>query len=177
MELTAEGLQYGTITDKPVVYVANVGEEELGGPCVEAIKSYAEAHEAAFLSLSGHVEEEISELSSDEKGEYLQALGLEESGLVRLTRTVYSLLDLVTFYTVTTDLQAWTVPRGALAPQAAGRIHTDFEHGFIRAEVFHYADLVEAGSEHTIREVGKLRSEGKDYVVADGDIIHFLFNV
>jgi len=115
--------------------------------------------------------------SQMEKKEYLVAMGLERSSLARLVEAAYRLLDLITFYTITTDLQARTLRRGPTAPQAAGRIHSDFERGFIRAEVFHFEDLLKAGSDHHVREMGLLRTEGKGYVVQDGDIIHFLFNV
>jgi GTP-binding protein YchF len=169
--------EYGLITAKPVLYAANV--EEGGGDAAqrEALERYAAAQGAELVSITGKLEEEISELPAEEKREYLAAMGLERSGLERLVEAAYRLLDLVTFYTITTDLQAWTVRRGTHAPQAAGRIHSDFERGFIRAEVFHYDDLLRAGDEHHIRELGLMRSEGKGYVVQDGDVIHFLFNV
>ena len=116
-------------------------------------------------------------MSPEEKQEYLVEMGIGESGLVRLIKSSYRMLDLITFYTAATQLQAWTVKKDTSALKAAGKIHTDFERGFIRAEVFSYDDLVSAGSEHDVREAGKLRSEGKDYSVKDGDIIRFLFNV
>jgi len=169
--------RYGLITDKPVVYVANVDESDAAGAAGAAVSAYAGRTGAAYLALSAKVEQEISELPEADRQPYLQSLGLAESGLARLSRAVYGLLGLITFYTAATDLQAWTVRQGALAPQAAGRIHTDFERGFVRAEVYTYDDLVRLGSEHKVREAGHLRQEGRTYEVRDGDITHFLFNV
>jgi GTP-binding protein YchF len=171
--------RYGLITDKPLVLVANVdeGDSTGAGGAAGAVTAHAGRVGAASIALSARVEQEISELPEAERQGYLQALGLAESGLARLTRTVYGLLDLITFYTAATDLQAWTVRRGTLAPAAAGRIHTDFERGFIRAEVYTYDDLARLGSEHKVRESGHLRQEGHGYEVKDGDIVHFLFNV
>ena len=125
----------------------------------------------------GKLEEEISELPAGEKREYRDAMGLAESGLDRLIRTAYGLLNLITYYTAATELQAWTLLTGTPAAAAAGKIHTDFEHGFIRAEVFKYNDLIHYGSEKSVREHGHLRSEGREYIVQDGDIIKYLFNV
>ena len=172
--------RYGLITDKPVVYVANADEgvpAEAPEGSAAAVRALAESRGAAFLALSAKVEQEVSELPEAEKQGYLQALGLQESGLARLTRAVYGLLDLVTFYTAATDLQAWTIRRGTLAPAAAGRIHTDFERGFVRAEVYASDDLLRLGSEHAAREAGLLRQEGRSYHVRDGDVVRFLFNV
>jgi GTP-binding protein YchF len=169
--------EYGLITAKSVLYVLNVGEEEVDPASAERVRSHAAAESAEVVIISGKLEEEISELPAEEKKDYLEAMGLQRSGLERLIESAYRLLDLITFYTFTTDLQAWTVRRGTSAPQAAGRIHTDFEQGFVRAEVFHFDDLLQAGSDHYIREKGMLRTEGKGYIVQDGDIIHFLFNV
>jgi ribosome-binding ATPase len=165
------------ITDKPVVYVANVDESDASGAAGAAVEDHARRTGAACLALSARVEQEVSELREAEKQPYLDALGIAESGLARLTRTAYGLLDLITFYTAATDLQAWTIRRGTLAPQAAGRIHSDFERGFIRAEVYTHDDLVRLGSEHEVREAGHLRQEGHAYQVREADIIHFLFNV
>lgn len=168
--------EYGLITAKPVLYLANIGESGCDPGVMEALAGRAAEDGAPLLSLSGKIEEEISELAPEEKQEYLAAMGLEHSGLERLIEAAYGLLELITFYTITTALQAWTVRRGTPAPEAAGRIHSDFQRGFIRAEVFHFDDLLRAGSEQQIREQGLLRSEGKSYRVQDGDIIHFLFN-
>ncbi|MBN2551265.1 MAG: redox-regulated ATPase YchF [Spirochaetales bacterium] len=169
--------EYGLITAKSVLYVLNVGEEGCDPTLLEQVHGYAAGEGAEVVAISGKLEEEISELAAEEKKEYLEAMGLGRSGLERLIESAYRLLDLITFYTFTTDLQAWTVRRGTTAPQAAGRIHSDFEHGFVRAEVFHFDDLLRAGDDHHIREKGLLRTEGRSYVVRDGDIIHFLFNV
>jgi ribosome-binding ATPase len=170
-------IEYGLITSKPVLYLANTDEENFESNAVRDIKAYAEKINSEFISLTGKLEEEISELSNEEVLEYLNAMGLTESGLVRLIRVSYKLLGLITYYTAATDLQAWTIHDGTCAAEAAGKIHTDFERGFIRAEVYSYNDLINAGSEHKIRETGKLRSEGKGYIVKEGDIIRYLFNV
>jgi GTP-binding protein YchF len=179
MDDTARELvrEFGLITAKPVLYVVNTGEEPCDPASLGRVHSYAEGEEAQVVQISGKLEEEISELPASEKSEYLRAMGLERSGLERLVESAYRLLDLITFYTITTDLQAWTIRQGTAAPRAAGKIHSDFERGFIRAEVFHFQDLLAAGSELRIREQGLLRTEGKGYVVQDGDIIHFLFNL
>ncbi|MBN2402824.1 MAG: redox-regulated ATPase YchF [Spirochaetes bacterium] len=169
--------EYGLITSMPVLYLANTDEENFKSVHVNEVKSYAEKANSEFLPVAGKLEEEISELSSNERQEYLNAMGLTESSLVRLIKVSYKLLRLITYYTAATDLQAWTIQEGTTSAEAAGKIHTDFERGFIRAEVYHYNDLISAGSEHKIRETGKLRSEGRGYVVKDADIIRFLFNV
>ena len=132
---------------------------------------------SACISITGKLEEEISELPIEEKQEFLQGMGLEESGLDRLIHASYTLLDLITYYTAATQLQAWTLRRGMKAVDAAGKIHTDFARGFIRAEVYGYDDLMDAGSEHEVRESGRLRSEGKEYTIKEGDIVHYLFNL
>jgi GTP-binding protein YchF len=170
-------VEYGLITSKPVLYLANTDEENFESKAVKDIKAHTEKINSEFMPLAGKLEEEISELSNDERQEYLSAMGLTESGLVRLIKVSYKLLRLITYYTAATDLQAWTIHEGTPAAEAAGKIHTDFEKGFIRAEVYNYNDLINAGSEHKIRETGKLRSEGKGYIVKDSDIIHYLFNV
>lgn len=169
--------EYGLITSKPMLYLANIDENAVPAALLKKIEEYAAREGSEFLYLSGKIEEEIAELSESEKGEYLEALGLKESGLTRVIHNSYRLLDLITYYTTTTDLQAWTLKKGTSALKAAGKIHTDFERGFIRAEVFNYADLKEAGNEKGVREKGHLRQEGKEYTVKDGDIIKFLFNV
>jgi len=168
---------YGLISMKPVLYCANIDEKKEYEASVERLKDYALKEGSAFITIIGKLEEEISELPSEEKEEYLIAMGLRESGLCRLIKEAYRLLDLITYYTAATDLQAWTIKRDTPAIKVAGKIHTDFEKGFIRAEVYHFEDLVTYGSEHSVKEHGKLRIEGKDYKVQDGDIIHFLFNL
>jgi GTP-binding protein YchF len=166
----------GLITDKPVLFCANIDENNSYPEEVEKLAAHAESGGAAFLVIAGKLEEEISELPESEKQEFLESIGLEESGLARLIQASYGLLDLITYYTTATLLQAWTLKRGTRAVDAAGRIHTDFQRGFIRAEVYGFEDLVEAGSEHAIRQAGRLRSEGKEYVIRDGDVVHYLFN-
>ena len=168
--------EFGLITAKPVLLLANVDEEGGDPESQNALRSYAAERGAAFMPLVGKLEEEISELPEEEKQTYLEAMGLEKSGLDRLVETAHRLLDIITFYTVTTDLQAWTVKTGTPAPEAAGGIHTDMQEGFVRAEVYRFEDLEAAGSEHAVREKGLLRSEGRDYVMQDGDIVHFLFH-
>jgi GTP-binding protein YchF len=170
-------LEFGVITDKPVIYLANIDEGEASRGYANVIADFATKQGARHLYLIGKLEEEISELPGNEKREYLDAMGLSESGLDRLIGTAYSLLDLITYYTAATELQAWTLRTGTPAGAAAGKIHTDFERGFIRAEVFRYDDLVKLGSEKAVREHGHFRSEGREYIVQDGDIIKYLFNV
>ena len=169
--------EYGLITGKPVLYLANVGENNIENIYSEKVKKYAKLKGAQYLAIAGKIEEEISELPNNEKLDFLQAMGLKESGLKRLIKTSYKLLDLITFYTAATQLQAWTLKSGSNALHAASKIHTDFARGFIKAEVYNYTDLLDAGSEHYLRELGKLRFEGKDYIVKDGDIIKFHFNI
>ena len=168
------------ITAKPVLYVANVAEDDLAGqhPLVAKVRELAAAEGAEMVAICGKIEAEIAELAPAEKTEFLQELGLSESGLDRLILAGYRLLGLITYFTAgVKEVRAWTVARGARAPAAAGVIHTDFENGFIRAEVIAYDDFVRAGSETAAREKGMLRLEGKEYVVQDGNIMHFRFNV
>ncbi len=168
------------LTNKPVLYVANVAEGEIhrASPAVETLKAHAKKEGAEAVVLSGKIEAEISELSSEERATFLKDLGLEESGLDQLARAAYKLLHLITYFTAgKKEVRAWTVPQGTKAPQAAGIIHSDFEKGFIRAECYHYDDLVALGSEAKVKEAGKMRLEGKDYVVKDGDVLFFRFNV
>jgi hypothetical protein len=170
------------LTAKPVLYIANVDESQLGeegsDPAILAVKAIADAEGAPMVEISGKVESELVALAPPERREYLDALGLEEPGLDRLVHAGYRLLGLITFFTVGEDeCRAWTVRQGARAPQAAGTIHSDFEKGFIKAEVVRYEDLVALGSEAAARTQGKLRMEGKEYVVEDGDVMHFRFNV
>jgi len=184
MDLTAEDLEYVKglflLTDKPVIYVANIAEDQLGEE-VEAVgRLYEEAAKegAGALTISARVEEELSELDDEEKQAFLEDMGIGESGLDKLIKECYSLLGLISFLTTGTDeVRAWTITRGTKAPQAAGKIHTDFERGFIRAEVVNYATLMENGSMLACKEKGLVRSEGKDYVMQDGDIVLFRFNV
>ncbi len=170
------------LTAKPVLYIANVDESQLGkestDPAILAVKAVADAEGAPMVEISGKVESELGALAPAERKEYLDSLGLEEPGLDRLVHAGYRLLGLLTFFTVGEDeCRAWTVRRGARAPQAAGVIHSDFEKGFIKAEVVRYEDLLALGSEAAARARGKLEIEGKEYVVRDGDVMHFRFNV
>jgi GTP-binding protein YchF len=170
------------LTAKPVLYIANVDESQLGreatDPSILAVKAIAEAEGAQLVEISGKVEAELVALAKPEQREYLDALGLHEPGLDRLVHAAYRLLGLVTFFTVGEDeCRAWTAAQGTHAPQAAGVIHSDFEKGFIKAEVIRHDDLVALGSEAAARTHGKLRVEGKEYVVEDGDVMHFRFNV
>jgi ribosome-binding ATPase len=169
-------MSLGLLTSKPMLYVCNVNEADAAtaNEFSRAVGARA-AHEAAGLVvISAKIEAEIAVLPPDERAEYLAAVGLKEPGLERLIRAGYELLHLVTFFTAgPKEARAWTVPRGTRAPQAAGVIHGDFERGFIRAETIAYADYVACGGEAGAREAGKLRLEGKDYVVADGDVLHF----
>lgn len=167
------------ITMKPVIYVANVDEDGIGGnEYVDAVRSIAEKRNSPVVVICGKAEAEIAEMDAADRPEFLAALGLEESGMNTLIRTAYATLGLRTFFTAGSDEdRAWTFKAGYKAPQAAGVIHTDFEKGFIRAEVYSCNDLFEYGSEAKVREAGKFRIEGKDYLVQDGDIMHFRFNV
>ncbi len=168
------------LSAKPVIYAANVSEDDLLGASayVQDVKRVAERSGASTLVICAALEAEIAELSPDEAREFLSELGLSEPGLHRLIRLAYDQLDLVTFYTVKgVETRAWAVPRGTLAPQAAGKIHQDMERGFIRAEVVDWESFVRCGSLATAREQGILRSEGKDYAIQDGDVVLFRFNV
>ncbi len=169
------------LTNKPVLYVCNVDEQSVisGNNYVEQVRQAIKDEDAELLIISAKVESEIAELESYEDRQlFLDELGLTESGSSRLIKAAYNLLDLQTFFTTGSDeSRAWTFMRGYKAPQCAGTIHTDFERGFIRAEVIKYDDYVALGSESACREAGKLNIEGKDYVVQDGDIMHFRFNV
>jgi GTP-binding protein YchF len=170
------------LTSKPVLFIANVDEAQLANadqdPAIRAVRELAESEGAQMVAISGKVESELAELPEADRAEYLKSLGLEEPGLDRLVHAGYALLGLITYFTAGEDeCRAWTVRRGSLAPQAAGVIHTDFEKGFIKAEVIRIDDLLELKSESACREKGKLRIEGKEYVVQDGDVMHFRFNV
>jgi GTP-binding protein YchF len=168
------------LTDKPVLYVANVAEDDLEGnhPFVAQVREIAIRESARMVTICGRIEAEISELEGEEKSEFLAGMGLSESGLDRLIRSGYELLGLITYFTAgVKEVRAWTIPLGAKAPQAAGVIHSDFEKGFIRAEVIAYGDFIAAGGEAGAKEKGLMRLEGKEYVVRDGDVMHFRFNV
>ena len=168
------------LSAKPVLYVANVAEHEAatGNALSERVQARAEAEGAGFVVISAAIEAEIAALDPEEKVAFLAELGLQETGLARLIRAGYALLDLLTFFTVgPKEARAWTVRRGAKAPQAAGAIHSDFERGFIRAETIAYKDFVALGGEQGAKDAGKMRAEGKEYPVIDGDVFHFRFNV
>lgn len=167
------------LTGKPVVYVANVDESGLAGsPLAAAVHRLSEEEGARAVTICAKLEAELADLPEEEAGQFLKELGVEEPGLARLIQIGYSLLDLITFFTTASqEVRAWPVPRGTLAPQAAGKIHSDMERGFIRAEVIRFADLVAAGSLERAREHGLVHLAGKDYVVQDGDIIYFRFAV
>src|SRR5690606_1946551 len=168
------------LTYKPILYVANVGEEEVSNPeenpNVQKVKEYAANENAEVIVICAKIEEEIAELDAEEKEMFLQELGIRESGLDQLIRASYHLLGLATYFTAgEQEVRAWTFKQGMKAPQAAGIIHSDFERGFIRAETVSYEDLIAAGSMTRARELGKVRLEGKDYIVQDGDVMHFRF--
>ena len=169
------------ITMKKVIYLCNVDEAGLSqdNDHVKAVKDYARNENSEVMILCGKLESEIAALETlDEKKEFLAAAGIEESGLDKLTRAAYHMLGLKTYFTAgVKEVRAWTFHDGFKAPQCAGIIHSDFEKGFIRAEVFSYDDLIQYGSESKVKEAGKFRVEGKEYIVKDGDIMHFRFNV
>ncbi len=172
---------YSFLTLKPIIYLANIKESELGNPdneYVRQVKEYATKENSEVVSLCAKVEEDLSEMTKEEKQEMLEALGLEGSGLDKLIQATYDILGLATYFTVGKDeVRAWTFRKGMNAKECAGIIHTDFERGFIRAEVISYEDLIEYGSELKVKEAGRARLEGKDYLMQDGDICHFRFNV
>jgi len=167
------------LTAKRTLYIANVNDDGFtDNPYLEAVQRFAEAEGAEVVAVCAAIEAELAELEDSEKAEFLEEMGLEEPGLDRVVRAGYRLLHLQTYFTAgEKEVRAWTIPVGATAPQAAGVIHTDFERGFIRAEVVAYGDFVACGGEQGAKEAGKLRLEGKDYVVRDGDVVHFRFNV
>ena len=174
---------YNLLTQKPVIYAANVAEDDLANDGadnahVQAVRKYAAEQNSEIFVICAQIEEEISELDDDEKAMFLEDLGLKESGLEKLIAASYDLLGLLSFLTSGEDeTRAWTIKKGTKAPQAAGKIHSDFERGFIRAEVVNYQDLLDCGAYSVAREKGLVRLEGKDYVVQDGDVILFRFNV
>ncbi len=168
------------LSAKPVLYVANVAEEDIaaGNAMVERLKEEAATENAVVVMISGAIEEELSSMTGEEQMEFLSDMGMKESGLVRLVRAGYELLGLINFFTVgEKETRAWTIRKGTLAPQAAGVIHTDFERGFIRAEVIAYDDFIACGGETGAKEKGVWRLEGKDYEIKDGDCVNFRFNV
>ncbi|MBN1278160.1 MAG: redox-regulated ATPase YchF [Chlorobium sp.] len=172
--------QFFLLTTKPILYAANVSEADLpdGNAYTEKVAEIAGQSGAKMLIISAKTEAEIAELPEEERPEFMESLGLDMSGLDRVIRTAYDLLGLQTYFTAgEKEVHAWTIRKGAAAPEAAGAIHSDFEKGFIRAEVMSYRDLIELGSELKVKEAGKLRSEGRDYIVKDGDVIVFRFNV
>ncbi len=172
--------QLNLMSVKPVIYVANVSEIDLksGNAYSEKVREYAEKYGAKTVIISAKIEEELCDLGKDEALEYLKELGVPDSGINRMIKSVYELLKLRTFITAgEKEVHAWTVPAGAKAPQAAGVIHTDFEKGFIRAEITPYEEFVKNGSYNACKEKGVTRLEGKDYVIQDGDLVHFRFNV
>ena len=172
---------YNLITLKPMIYVANVSEDDIingGNAYYERVLEYANEENSEVVMICAKIESELAELSDEEKVEFLKELGICESGMDQLIRKTYSLLGLATFFTVGTDeVKAWTFKKGMKAPQCAGIIHTDFERGFIRAEVTSYEDLVKYGSEKDAKDNGRVRLEGKEYLMQDGDICYFRFNV
>ena len=171
------------LTSKPVIYAANISEEDIGKdykniPMAKKLVDFASKEDSEVLVICSKIEEEIAQLDADERNMFLKELGLEESGLDRLIKACYRLLGLISFLTVgPTEVRAWTIVEGTKAPQAAGKIHTDFEKGFIRAETIAYDELIKLGSYNAAKENGLVRSEGKDYTVKDGDVILFRFNV
>ncbi|MGD8926955.1 MAG: redox-regulated ATPase YchF, partial [Thioalkalispiraceae bacterium] len=167
------------LTSKPTMYIANVDENGFeNNPQLDAVRNMAEAEGAPVVPVCAAIEAEMVELADDEKQEFLDEMGLDEPGLNRVIRAGYTLLGLQTYFTAgVKEVRAWTVKVGATAPQAAGVIHTDFEKGFIRAEVTSYDDFIQYNGESGAKEAGKLRLEGKDYIVKDGDVMHFRFNV
>ncbi|MDT0593994.1 redox-regulated ATPase YchF [Glaciecola petra] len=183
LDLTKEEFQaiayMNFLTLKPTMYIANVNEEGFeNNPYLDKVKAIAEAENAVVVSVCAAIESDIAELEDDEKQEFMDELGLEEPGLNRVIRAGYNLLTLKTYFTAgVKEVRAWTYPEGSTAPQAAGKIHTDFEKGFIRAEIVGFDDYVTNNGESGAKEAGKWRLEGKDYIVKDGDVIHFRFNV
>lgn len=186
VEFTDEQLKYvkgmHLLTSKPVLYVANVGEDDIVDPSsneyVQLVREFAQKDNAEVIVVCAKIESEIVELEGEEKAMFLEELGIEESGLDQLIRAAYHLLGLATYFTAgVQEVRAWTFRKGMKAPQCAGIIHSDFERGFIRAETVSYEDLLAGGSMNAAREAGKVRLEGKEYVVQDGDVIHFRFNV
>jgi len=170
---------YGLLTLKPTMYIANVAEDGFeNNPYLEQVCALAASENAIVVPICNKLESEIAELEEDEKAEFLEAVGMTEPGLNRVIRAGYGLLELHTYFTAgVKEVRAWTIPVGATAPQGAGKIHTDFEKGFIRAEVIAYEDFIKYGGEQGAKDAGKWRLEGKTYIMKDGDVVHFRFNV
>ena len=172
---------FNLLTLKPMIYMANISEEDLlndGNEYVDMVRGYASSENASVITVCAKMESELAELSDEDKELFLQDLGINESGLDKLIYATYDLLVLATYFTAGSDeCRAWTFKKGMKAPECAGIIHSDFERGFIRAEVMSYDDLELCGDEKTVREKGRMRLEGKDYEMQDGDICHFRFNV
>lgn len=172
---------FNFLTLKPIIYMANISEDDLingGNEYVDKVKEYASNELASVITVCAKIESELSELNDEDKANFLLDLGIEESGLDKLIKATYDLLGLATYFTSGSDeVKAWTFKKGMKAPACAGIIHSDFERGFIRAEIMSYSDLEKLGSEKAVREAGKMRLEGKDYIMQDGDICHFRFNV
>ena len=172
---------FNLLTAKPIIYMANVSEDDIlmgSNEYVERVKEYAAREDSGVIVVCAKIESELSDLNDEEKINFLNELGIEESGLDKLIKATYSLLGLETFFTAGTDeVRAWTFKTGMKAPQCAGIIHTDFERGFIKAEIMSYDDLVDCGNEKAVKEAGKMRLEGKEYLMKDGDICYFRFNV
>lgn len=172
---------FNFLTYKPIIYMANISEEDLlndGNKYVDMVKEYAKSENSSVITVCAKIESELSELTDDDKLEFLKELGIKESGLDKLIYATYSLLGLATYFTAGEDeCRAWTFKKGMKAPACAGIIHSDFERGFIRAEVMSFDDLKNLGSEKQVKEAGKMRLEGKEYLMQDGDICHFRFNV
>jgi hypothetical protein len=167
------------LSAKPVLFVANAAEGAgPDDPLIRAVQDLADRRKARMVILYGQLEAELSTLPAEERVEYMKAVGLQESGLVRLTRVAYELLGLITFFTAgEVEARAWAIRKGLKASEAAGKIHSDMERGFIRAEVYHYDDLIACGSEAKVREKGLFRLEGRDYIIKEGDVVYFRFNV
>lgn len=182
-EETAMIEEFRLLTNKPIIYVANISEDEVSGDYVNnegymKLKAHADSEGSEIIAVSAQIEAELAELEGEEKSDFLESLGIEESGLDKLIKSGYSLLGLISFLTAgPKEVRAWTIKRGTKAPGAAGKIHSDFERGFIRAEVVAFDDLVREGDRTKVKEKGLLRSEGKEYVMNDGDVVEFLFNV
>ena len=172
---------FNFLTLKPIIYMANISEDDLiggGNIYVDKVKEYASKENSSVITVCAKIESELSELNEEDKTNFLNDLGIEESGLDKLIKATYDLLGLATYFTAGSDeCRAWTFKKGMKAPTCAGIIHTDFERGFIRAEIMSYEDLEKYGDEKSVREAGKMRLEGKEYVMQDGDICHFRFNV
>jgi len=171
--------EFQLLAAKPVLFVANVSEgKDADETMVQTVRDFAAKRGARVVTICGQLEAELSSLPESERADFLKEMDLTESGLVRLTREAYALLNLITFFTAgETESRAWPIPEGTKAPQAAGKIHSDMERGFIRAEVYHYDDLLACGSEAKVKEKGLFRLEGKDYILKEADIVYFRFNV